>query len=150
MKRKVSFTRTESDSFAFKRFRELNFTEPRLQAGAPLQAQKFDDAYPQLYYIDADVLIDIFYGFPRRELDKFKSVCKYWFNCASHPKLAWRCLGRWVFDEEFSSLEIDANVQLHPETLHMKRIQDGWTPLLQPKYASSCTASSCLLDTGLT
>jgi hypothetical protein len=72
MKRKPSFSRRESDSFAFKRFRELNYnsTVPDVDLDSTVVKPaptllRFDDAFEQKHYIDADVLIDIFYSLTR-------------------------------------------------------------------------------------
>lgn len=80
MKRQPSLLRRDSDASAFKRFKALHGVRDTNEEGG--EAIQFEEVYTQEYYIDADVLCEIFLLFPRKVLDKIKTVCKY--DCSFH------------------------------------------------------------------
>lgn len=74
MKRQPSLLRKDSDASALKRFKTLHGVR---DANEDQESIQFEEVYTQEHYIDADVLCDIFLLFPRKVLDRIKTVCKY-------------------------------------------------------------------------
>lgn len=97
MKRPFMLERSHSNAEVISQLKKIIHSttlEPEVLTDANLNAQEI--------FVPQDILLEIFKNLRRLDVEKMKSVCKYWGQTARHPILGFREAFKYiVYDENF-------------------------------------------------
>jgi hypothetical protein len=97
MKRRLD--RSESVNFAISKVAGI-FNRGVEQSNEPVNIMEF--VMNQEVFIPMEVLLEIFKFLRRLDVEKMKSVCKYWAQAARHPSLGFRLAHKYcIYDTYF-------------------------------------------------